>query len=222
LRKGPPGATALAGVALPASCAGRASRPKQKRRFVPKTTDSRHGGPVAAFKLPERFAPSATNQVWVTGITYIPTREGWLCLAAEMDLYSRRIVGWEALEHMERSPVISAFQNAVAGSRGRLSGLLHHSDRGSQYASGDFTDALRRLGVEQSMSRRGNCCDNAAMESFRATLKTECFDREIPATRQQAKSMIFDCIETFYNPVRRHSALGYRSPIQFEKQATHN
>ena len=173
-------------------------RPKQKRRFVPKTTDSRHGGPVTPFKLAERAAPSAPNQVWVTDITYIPTREGWLYLAAEMDLCSRRIVGWEACSHMERSPVISAFQNAVARSRGRLSCLLHHSDRGSQHASADFMAALHSPGAEQSMSRRGNCYDNAAMESFWSTLKTECFDREIPATRQQARSMIFDCIETFY------------------------
>lgn len=193
-------------------------RPKQKRRFVPRTTDSRHGRPVAPQKLLERAATDAPGQVWVSDITYIPTGEGWLYLAAEMDLFSRRIVGWDAREHMERSLVIGALENAVAASSGPLRGLLHHSDQGSQYASHDFGAALGALGIEPSMSRRGNCYDNAAMESFWATLKAECFDREIPATRRQARSMIFDYIETFYNPRRRHSSLGYLSPAQFEQQ----
>ena len=193
-------------------------RPKQKRRFVPRTTDSRHGRPVAPQKLLERAATDAPGQVWVSDITYIPTGEGWLYLAAEMDLFSRRIVGWDAREHMERSLVIGALENAVAASSGPLRGLLHHSDQGSQYASHDFGAALGALGIESSMSRRGNCYDNAAMESFWATLKAECFDREIPTTRRQARSMIFDYIETFYNPRRRHSSLGYLSPAQFEQQ----
>ena len=193
-------------------------RPKQKRRFVPRTTDSRHGRPVAPQKLLARAAPDAPGQVWVSDITYIATGEGWLYLAAEMDLFSRRIVGWDAREHMERSLVVGALENAVAASTGTLRGLLHHSDQGSQYASHDFGAALAALGIEPSMSRRGNCYDNAAMESFWATLKAECFDREIPATRQQARSMIFDYIETFYNQRRRHSSLGYLSPAQFEQQ----
>lgn len=193
-------------------------QPKQKRRFVPQTTDSRHGRPVAPPKLLERAATDGPGQVWVSDITYIPTREGWLYLAAEMDLFSRRIVGWDAREHMERGLVISALENAVATRQGSLRGLLHHSDQGSQYASHDFTTRLMQLGMEASMSRRGNCYDNAAMESFWATLKAECFDREMPATRQQARSMIFDYIETFYNPLRRHSSLGYLSPAQFEQQ----
>lgn len=193
-------------------------RPKQKRRFVPRTTDSRHGRPVAPQKLLGRAATDAPGQVWVSDITYIPTGEGWLYLAAEMDLFSRRIVGWDARGHMERSLVIGALENAVAASSGPLRGLLHHSDQGSQYASHDFGAALGALGIEPSMSRRGNCYDNAAMESFWATLKAECFDREMPTTRRQARSMIFDYIETFYNPRRRHSSLGYLSPVQFEKQ----
>lgn len=160
----------------------------------------------------------APGQVWVSDITYIPTAEGWLYLAAEMDLFSRRIVGWETREHMERSLVIGALGNAVAASTGSLRGLLHHSDQGSQYASHDFGTALANLGIEPSMSRRGNCYDNAAMESFWATLKTECFHRELPATRQQARSMIFDYIETFYNTRRRHSSLHFLSPLQFEQQ----
>ena len=135
-----------------------------------------------------------------------------------MDLFSRRIVGWDAKAHMERGLVIEAFQSAVAASRGSLRGLLHHSDQGSQYVSADFVELLGTLGVERSMSRRGNCYDNAAMESFWATLKTECFHGPIPATRQQARSMIFDYIETFYNPKRRHSSLGNLSPLQFEQQ----
>jgi transposase InsO family protein len=194
-------------------------RPKQKRRFVPKTTDSRHGKAVAPPTLLKREALTAPGQVWVTDITYIPTQEGWLYLAAEMDLFSRRIVGWHAKEHMERGLVIEAFQSAVSASRGSLRGLLHHSDQGSQYVSADFVGLLDTLGVERSMSRRGNCYDNAAMESFWATLKAECFDsKEIPATRQQARSMIFDYIEAFYNPRRRHSSLGYVAPLQFEQQ----
>jgi putative transposase len=192
--------------------------PKQKRRFVPKTTDSGHGKAVAPPVLLERDAPTAPNQVWVTDITYIPTREGWLYLAAEMDLFSRKIVGWDAKEHMERGLVIEAFQRAVSASEGRLRGMLHHSDQGSQYVSTEFIALLETFGVERSMSRRGNCYDNAAMESFWATLKAECFHGEIPATRQQARSMIFDYIQTFYNPKRRHSALGYLSPIQFEQR----
>lgn len=194
-------------------------RPKQKRRFVPRTTDSRHGRPVAPRKLTGQTVIDAPSQVWVSDITYIPTGEGWLYLAAEMDLFSRRIVGWEACEHMERSLVIGALKNAVAASTGSLRGLLHHSDQGSQYASYDFGAALAVLGIEPSMSRRGNCYDNAAMESFWATLKAECFDRGIPATRQQARSMIFDYIETFYNPRRRHGSLDFRSPVEFEQQA---
>lgn len=193
-------------------------RPKQKRRFIPQTTDSRHGRPVAPPKLLDRPATDGPGQVWVSDITYIPTREGWLYLAAEMDLFSRRIVGWDARDHMERGLVISALENAIAGRHGRLRGLLHHSDQGSQYASRDFTTRLTQLGIDPSMSRRGNCYDNAAMESFWATLKAECFDREMPATRRQARSMIFDYIETFYNPRRRHSSLGYLSPVQFEQQ----
>ena len=191
---------------------------KQKRRFVPRTTDSRHGKAVAPPVLLTREAPTEPNQVWVTDITYVPTKEGWLYLAAEMDLFSRRIVGWDAKAHMERGLVIEAFQSAVAASRGSLRGLLHHSDQGSQYVSADFVELLGTLGVERSMSRRGNCYDNAAMESFWATLKTECFHGPIPATRQQARSMIFDYIETFYNPKRRHSSLGNLSPLQFEQQ----
>lgn len=191
-------------------------RPKQKRRFVPKTTDSGHRRPVSPNLLKDRPAPDAPAKVWVADITYVPTAEGWLYLAAEMDLFSRRIVGWQTSDHMETSLVSAALDHAVAAGTGRPRGLTHHSDRGSQYASGDFTGKLASLGIIPSMSRRGNCYDNAAMESFWATLKAECFDRELPATRSQARAMIFDYIEVFYNRLRRHSSLDYLSPAQFE------
>lgn len=158
----------------------------------------------------------------MTDITYIPTREGWLYLAAEIDLFSRRVVGWAAQATMETDLVLEAFNQAVGQAPSRLVGLIHHSDQGSQYASDDFRKALKDLRVEQSMSRRGICYDNAAAESFWATLKTECFNGYIAATRAEARSMIFDYIETFYNPVRRHSALGFISPVAFEKQTYHN
>ncbi|RYD50040.1 MAG: IS3 family transposase [Verrucomicrobiaceae bacterium] len=191
--------------------------PRQKRRFVPMTTDSRHGRPTAPHRLLGQPAPDAAGQVWVSDITFVPTGEGWLYLAAEMDLFSRRIVGWDARGDMERGLVLQALENAVAVSQGRLRGLIHHSDQGTQYASHDFVTALERLGIEASMSRRGNCYDNAAMESFWATLKTECFSGEIPATRAQGRSMIFDYIHGFYNPRRRHSSLGYLSPDDYER-----
>lgn len=193
--------------------------PKQKRRFVPRTTDSGHGRPVAPHRLLGQPPPDAPAKVWVADITYVPTAEGWLYLAAEMDLFSRRIVGWQACDHMESSLVTAALDQAVAAGKGRLRGLIHHSDQGSQYAGRDFTAKLAGLGISPSMSRRGNCYDNAAMESFWATLKAECFDRELPPTRDQARAMIFDYIEGFYNRRRRHSSLGYLSPEQFEARS---
>jgi transposase InsO family protein len=196
--------------------------PLRKCRFVPKTTDSSHGRRVSPQLLLNLPAPTKPREVWVTDITYIPTREGWLYLAAEIDLCSRRVVGWAARDTMETELVLEAFHQAVAQTPGRLTGLLHHSDQGSQYASHAFRKALQDLQIEQSMSRRGNCYDNATAESFWATLKTECFNGYIASTRAEARSMIFDYIETFYNPVRRHSALGFLSPIAFEKQIDNN
>lgn len=193
-------------------------RPRQKRRFIPRTTDSTHGRKPAPQRLLEMPPPTAPQQVWVTDITYIPTREGWLYLAAEIDLFSRRVVGWACADNMETPLVINALDRAVAQASGRLTGLIHHSDQGSQYASRDFKCALGDLSIDQSMSRRGNCYDNAFAESFWATLKTECFNNIFPETRAAAISMIFDYIETFYNPVRIHSALGFLSPVAFEKQ----
>jgi putative transposase len=197
-------------------------RALQKGRFIPRTTDSSHGRKIAPQRLLDAPPPTAPNQVWVTDITYIPTREGWLFLAAEIDLFSRRVLGWAAKDTMATPLILEAFDHAVAQAPGRLCGLIHHSDQGSQYASEDFTTALADLAVAQSMSRRGNCYDNATVESFWATLKTECFNNQIPASRAAAKSMIFDYIETFYNPVRRHSALGFLSPVAFENHFHNN
>lgn len=197
-------------------------RPVQKRRFVPRTTDSSHTRTPASHRLLDAPAPTAPNQTWITDITYIPTQEGWLFLAAEIDLYSRRVVGWATADNMETPLVLKALQRATSQAPGRLTGLIHHSDRGSQYSSASFTSTLQSLGISQSMSRRGNCYDNATAESFWATLKTECFHNQIPQTRAQAKTMIFDYIETFYNPLRRHSSLGFLSPIAFEKLHSNN
>lgn len=197
-------------------------RPVQKRRFVPRTTNSSHTRRPAPQLLLHAPAPTAPNQTWVTDITYIPTQEGWLFLAAEIDLFSRRVVGWAAADNMETPLILKALQRATSQAPGRLHGLIHHSDQGSQYASASFTSALQNLGISQSMSRRGNCYDNATAESFWATLKAECFQNHIPQTRSQAKSMIFDYIETFYNPVRRHSSLGFLSPIAFENLHSNN
>jgi len=199
-----------------------ALRPRQKRAFVPRTTDSSQTRRPAPPRLLDAPKPTASGQIWASDITYIPTREGFLYLAAELDLYSRRIVGWATAQAMETSLVLRALDRAVAAAPSLSSGLLHHSDQGSQYASRDFTAALEQLCFTQSMSRRGNCYDNAAIESFSATLKTECFSEDLPPTRDAAKRMIFDYIETFYNPVRRHSSLGFRSPLQFEIQSTNN
>ena len=194
----------------------------RKGRFIPRTTDSSHGRKVAPQRLLEMPPPTKPNQVWITDITYIPTKEGWVFLAAEIDLFSRNVRGWAVDDNMETALVIEALDHAVAKTPGRLVGLIHHSDQGSQYASADFTASLTQLGIDQSMSRRANCYDNATAESFWATLKTECFNNIIPATRAEAKSMIFDYIETFYNPVRRHSALGFLSPVAFENQFNNN
>ena len=197
-------------------------RPVQKRRFVPRTTDSSRTRTPAPQRLLDAPAPTAPNEVWVTDITYIPTQEGWLFLSAEIDLYSRRVVGWATADNMETPLVLKALQRATSQAPGRLAGLIHHSDQGSQYASNLFSSALQHLGISQSMSRRANCYDNATAESFWATLKNECFQNQVPATRSQAKSMIFDYIETFYNPVRRHSSLGFLSPVAFENLHSNN
>jgi transposase InsO family protein len=186
----------------------------RKRRFKA-TTDSNHALPVAENVLDRKFEVDAPDVAWVTDITYVWTSEGWLYLAAILDLFSRRVVGFAMSERIDRALVLEALRVAV-GRRIPNAGLLHHSDRGSQYASGDYQAALEDLGVVCSMSRKGNCWDNAVAESFFATLKTECVYPRRFATKREAREVIFDFIETFYNPRRRHSTLGYLSPVEFE------
>ncbi len=191
-------------------------RARQKRRFRPQTTLSKHSLPVTQNWLAKFPAPDRPNQIWLADITYIETAEGWLYLAAELDACSRKIAGWAAGEDLSTSLVLEAWQRATR--RYPLApGLLHHSDRGSQYASSDFQSLLQNSKASCSMSRRGNPYDNAMMESFFATLKTECFGRLRPPTRAAARLMLFDYIEGFYNRHRRHSSLGNRSPLEFEK-----
>jgi putative transposase len=190
-------------------------RAKQSRRFRPVTTDSRHDLPVAENLLQREFTASAPNQAWTTDITYIPTREGWLYLAVVMDLFSRMIVGWAMGSDLSRHLPIRALQMALARRRPPR-GLLHHSDRGSQYASNDYQALLKVNGIVCSMSRKGECYDNAPMESFFHTLKTEQVHHEDYATRAAAQSDVFEYIEVFYNRQRLHSFLDYRTPAEFE------
>lgn len=196
---------------------------RQKRRFVPRTTQADKTSHPSPNLLGAQPAPTRPNQAWVTDITYLPTGEGWLYVAAEMDLYSRRIIGWDAGPSLATELPDSALQRALTTRRGHdLRDLLHHSDRGCQYTSHTFRHQLARQGITQSMSRAGNCYDNAAIESFWATLKTECFGTTIPDTRAHARAMLFDYIETFYNPVRLHSSLNFLSPLAFEKSTQLN
>jgi putative transposase len=186
------------------------------RRFVVRTTDSRHGHAIAENTLDRQFEPGPADQVWVGDITYIATGEGWLYLAAVLDLGSRKVVGWATADHLRSELVGRALSNALEHRRPEGS-VLHHSDRGVQYACDDYQELLRANGLEVSMSRKGNCWDNAAMESFFGTLKRELVHRETYATREQAKRSLFEYIEVFYNRQRLHSALGYLSPVQYEE-----
>ena len=193
-------------------------RGRKKHRRRPRTTDSRHAEPVAKNLIAIRPAPTGPNQSWLTDITYIETAEGWLYLAAILDLWSRRIVGWACGPTLHTSLVLAALHDALKRRR-PPKGLLHHSDRGSQYVDADYIKALDAVGIERSMSRAGNCYDNAAMESFWSSLKSDTgLDVSIPASRRHAELAVFDYIETFYNPTRRHSSLGQISPVAFEQQ----
>ena len=190
-------------------------RAKTARRFVPQTTHSDHGHAVADNVLDRKFDASAPNRKWVCDITYIPTDQGWLYLAGVMDLFSRKIVGWSMGTRMPTDLVTDALAMALQR-RKPQAGLLHHSDRGVQYASDEYQQLLKAHGIEASMSRRGDCYDNAAMESFWGTLKTELVNHERYASPAQARRSIFEYIEVFYNRIRRHSSLGYLSPEAFE------
>lgn len=190
-------------------------RPKTKPRFIPRTTDSNHSQPVAQNRLDRQFKAELPNQKWAVDITYIPTGEGWLYLAGVIDLCSRKIVGWSMADHMKTELVSNALNMAITR-RGKHPGLLHHSDRGVQYASDAYQNLLRLAGLESSMSGKGDCWDNACAESFWATLKKERVHHEQYATRQQARQSIFEYIEVFYNRRRLHSSLGYLRPEAFE------
>jgi transposase InsO family protein len=192
---------------------GVAAKTKRKSRC---TTDSNHGRPVAENVVDRQFEPEAPNQVWTADITYIPTREGWLYLAAVEDLHSRQIVGWSMGDRVDSRLVVDALERAVAR---RLpgEGLVAHSDRGSQYASEHDQRLLAGHGIMCSMSRRANCWDNAPMESFFASLKKELVHDAGYATRAEARASLFEYIEVFYNRVRRHWSLGYRSPVEYER-----
>lgn len=194
---------------------GLRARPRRRRR--PVDEGERRPGAVAANLLDRQFQASAPDKKWVADFTYVWTAEGWLYVAVVLDLYARRVVGWSMQARMSARLVSDALVMAV-WRRGRPRALLHHSDRGSQYTSDLFQRLLAEHGVTCSMSRAGNCWDNSAMESFFSSLKTERTDRKVYRTRAEAKADVFDYIERFYNPRRRHSTLGYLSPMQFEEQ----
>lgn len=190
-------------------------RAKTKRKFRV-TTDSKHNLPVAPNLLDRNFSPEKPNQVWASDITYVWTREGWLFLAVIVDLFSRQVVGWSLEKTMTKELVCSALRQAYFR-RKPGTGLLFHSDRGSQYCSKEFRKLLRDYKMLQSQSRKANCWDNACVESFFHTLKTEMIYHEDFMTREQAHRGIFDWVEAFYNRERLHSTLGYKSPVDFER-----
>ena len=192
-------------------------RARQKRRFR-RTTDSNHNDPIAPNILQRNFEPEAPNQSWATDVTYVHTGEGWLYLAVMLDLFSRRVVGWAASVTNDRALALEALQRALTA-RNPEPGLVHHSDRGSPYASDDYRRALEESGLMASMSRTGDCWDNAVAESFFASLKAELVDHERYAGHAAAITSIADYIENFYNPLRRHSHLGYLNPIEYELRA---
>jgi len=194
-------------------------RAKTYRRFRV-TTNSKHAHPIAPNLLARRFSPSfagVPNKVWASDITYIPTREGWLYLSAVLDLVSRRVVGWSMKESVGSSLATDALKMALSYRRPE-SGMLHHSDRGIQYAAIDFRRLLKSRRIECSMSRKGDCWDNAVTESFFATLKKELVRDSEWRTREEARADIFEWIEVWYNRQRRHSSIGYLSPAEYEKR----
>lgn len=187
---------------------------KTKRKFKI-TTDSRHSKPIYENKLNREFSANKPNQRWVSDITYIPTMEGWLYLSVIMDLFSRKIIGWSMDSRMKEDITLNALKMALF--KRRIScGVLLHSDRGSQYAASEYQGLLKNIGIECSMSRKGNCWDNAGMESFFHTLKVECTYHENFKTREEAKKVIFEYIEFFYNKKRRYSTLNYNTPAKYE------
>ena len=191
-------------------------RARQKRHFVPRTTQSNHDLPIAPNWLADLPTPARPDQVWVVDLTYLATAEGWVYLAVVLDACSRKVVGWALGTALETSLVTEALNRAQRARR-PAPGLLHHSDRGVQYASRAYRALLASFKITPSMSRPANPYDNALAESFMATFKTECFE-QTPASEAEAKLQVFDYLETFYNSRRLHSALGYKSPVEFENQ----
>jgi putative transposase len=193
-------------------------RSVRSSRFKPQTTDSHHDHAIADNTLDQKFVADAPNQKWLCDITYIPTDEGFVYLASVLDVFSRRIVGWQIADHLRTQLCLDALKMAIA-SRKPDAELLHHSDRGVQYACDAYRQVLRDNGIGCSMSRTGNCYDNAMMESFHASLKLELV-YPMPGGRfktcEQARQRVFEWIEVFYNRQRRHSAIGYISPVQYE------
>jgi transposase InsO family protein len=191
-------------------------RGEQKPAFRPRTTDSNHAWPIAPNRLKDAPPPQAPDQVWVSDITYIATGQGWLYLAVVMDLCSRKIVGWALADHL-KTPLVSAALRRALAARRPGPGLVHHSDRGVQYASGDYQKLLAAWQILPSMSAQGNCYDNAAAEAFFSTLKRELLHRQRWHSAGEVELALFDYLESFYNRKRLHSALAYRSPAQFER-----
>lgn len=193
-------------------------RARSKRRWRPRTTNSKHSQPIAPNRLHDRAAPQALNEVWVQDITYLPTAEGWLYLAGVLDLHSRRVIGWSMQETLETSLPLAALQMALQH-RGNPTEVIHHSDRGCQYASHEYRAVLRERGLIASMSRKANCYDNAAMESFWSSLKTELQSEGLDRLpKRNVRQIVFEYIESYYNRQRLHSSLGYQSPVEFENQ----
>lgn len=195
-----------------------ALRARPRRRRLPPDADERQAGAVAANLLDRSFEANAPNRKWIADFTYIWTAEGWLYLAAVIDLFSRRVVGWSMQASMTAQLVADALMMAI-WRRGKPDMLLHHSDQGSQYTSEQFQRLLADHGIVCSMSRSGNVWDNSAMESFFSSLKVERTDRKTYRARDEARADVFDYIERFYNPRRRHSTIGYKSPVEFEMMA---
>ena len=195
-----------------------ALRARPRRRGLPADNGERKADAIAPNLLDRQFEAEGPNKKWVADFTYIWTAEGWLYVAAVIDLFSRRVVGWSMKAEMTAQLVTDALVMAI-WRRGKPDALLHHSDRGSQYASEQFQRLLADAGVSCSMSRAGNVWDNSAMESFFSSLKTERVRRKVYRTRDQARADVFDYIERFYNPKRRHSTIGYVSPAEFERMA---
>jgi putative transposase len=187
------------------------------RRYRVCTTDSKHSLPVAANLLDQNFTADRPDQIWLADITYIPTGEGWLYLAVILDLFTRKVVGWAMREHMRAELTMAALTMAIQRRRPGP-GLVHHSDRGSQYAAGDYRKILQAAAITQSMSRKANCCDNAPMESFFGTLKTELVNQGDYPNRDIARRDLFAYIESYYNRQRIHSAIGYITPEQADRK----